>query len=454
MKSKRATKLGEGAPAGSKFGNATEVKAGSNWKSLKKTLAAENPSAATKPTASLRATKHIPAGPPAKTSTEKWGGTALAKAGDPTGNGKAVATTSASGASTSSRPWFADDLKAEDLALATSITRDITARSMHWEGIMDPALKRQIILEGPVKDAIQMKKKEASYIAVDCEMVGVGPKGSESHLARVSLVDFHGNLVLDRYVRPMEKVTDYRTWVSGIRPRHLRDAPPFSEVQAEVARLIKGKVLVGHAIQNDLKALMLSHPHALIRDTAAYQGLRDIAQSKMPSLRKLAKLVLGIDIQVKGQPHSSVEDARATMAVFRTQKVKWDESLRGRKGRSGSGTAVVDHDATSAVTDANADAGAGGSAIQRMAGKFASRIWQPPSPSTSAASEDPKWGRAAMTGAAGTKRKVEAGASGGGGGGGGGGGVKRVKTVMPQASGPAKPRPKVAAKSDWWKDDF
>lgn len=38
-------------------------------------------------------------------------------------------------------------------------------------------------------------------------------------------------------------------------------------VQKEVADIIKGRILVGHAIRNDLKVLFLSHPHRLIRDT-------------------------------------------------------------------------------------------------------------------------------------------------------------------------------------------
>ncbi len=177
-------------------------------------------------------------------------------------------------------------------------------------------------------DANPAKKEPGNYLAIDCEMVGVGEKGCESVLARVSIVNFHGATIMDRFVRPQEKVTDYRTWVSGVRPKDLKNAPSFSEVQGEVANLIKGKVLVGHAIQNDLKALLLSHPKPLVRDTATFQPLRDLAKTKYPSLKKLAKLVLGIDIQLEGDSHSSVEDARATMAIFRSQKSKWDESLR------------------------------------------------------------------------------------------------------------------------------
>lgn len=61
------------------------------------------------------------------------------------------------------------------------------------------------------------------YVAIDCEMVGVGEGGIASALARVSLVNYHGAVLLDTYVKPMERVTDYRTFVSGIEPKHLKD---------------------------------------------------------------------------------------------------------------------------------------------------------------------------------------------------------------------------------------
>jgi RNA exonuclease 4 len=45
---------------------------------------------------------------------------------------------------------------------------------------------------------------------MDCEMVGVGPEGSKSIIARVCVVNNDGNVLLDTHVRPKEKVTDYR----------------------------------------------------------------------------------------------------------------------------------------------------------------------------------------------------------------------------------------------------
>ncbi|KXJ95650.1 hypothetical protein Micbo1qcDRAFT_157665, partial [Microdochium bolleyi] len=73
------------------------------------------------------------------------------------------------------------------------------------------------------------------YIGLDCEMVGIGPDGYDHALARVSVVDFHGKQVYDSFVRPREKVTDWRTNITGITPKHVRTAREFDEVQGVIA---------------------------------------------------------------------------------------------------------------------------------------------------------------------------------------------------------------------------
>ncbi|SPO21478.1 related to REX4 - strong similarity to X.laevis XPMC2 protein [Ustilago trichophora] len=305
--------------------------AGSNWKALKKTL---NSDASTSSSSS--------------TTTSSPSGRRKASTSSQLKNKRTITSVTAVSDSEGSRtsspaptslPWFAEDISPQDLELVRQSASDKMSRSGEWEGIMDAKLKKKVILGGLPSDANPSKKEPGNYLAIDCEMVGVGEKGCESVLARVSIVNFHGATIMDRFVRPQKKVTDYRTWVSGVRPKDLKNAPSFHEVQGEVANLIKGKVLVGHAIQNDLKALLLSHPKPLVRDTSTFQPLRDLAKTKYPSLKKLAKLVLGIDIQMEGESHSSVEDARATMAIFRSQKSKWDEVLRGKGGHHGGGGA-------------------------------------------------------------------------------------------------------------------
>lgn len=161
------------------------------------------------------------------------------------------------------------------------------------------------------------------YIALDCEMVGVGIEGKESILARVSIVNSHGDCLYDKYVAPKEKVVDYRTEVSGISPTHLKNAVDFSVIQKDVSDLLKDRILVGHAVQNDLKVLMMSHPKKYTRDTSRYKPFHKILKTKRPALKRLAKEILQQEIQVGS--HNSVVDARITMQLFKKYKKAWEK---------------------------------------------------------------------------------------------------------------------------------
>ncbi len=137
-------------------------------------------------------------------------------------------------------------------------------------------------------------------------------------------------MILDEYVLPQERVTDFRTAVSGITPKILKEKGiPFKEVQKKVADIIKDKILVGHALKNDLHALMLDHPGKLLRDTSRYKPLKNPKTKKPQSLKNLAKQYLNKDIQ-SGE-HSSVEDAQCAMEIYKLHKAEWEQSVYKRE---------------------------------------------------------------------------------------------------------------------------
>lgn len=72
------------------------------------------------------------------------------------------------------------------------------------------------------------------YVALDCEMVGTGPKGHCSELARCSIVSYDGDVIYDKFIKPVNPVTDLRTRWSGVRWQDLHNATPFKQAQAEV----------------------------------------------------------------------------------------------------------------------------------------------------------------------------------------------------------------------------
>jgi RNA exonuclease 4 len=191
----------------------------------------------------------------------------------------------------------------------------------------------------PIHDMTEME--QARYVAMDCEMVGVGEDGMRSALARVTIVNWNAEIVYDTFVRPTEKVTDYRTFVSGITAADLDDtdetdartAPLVSleTCRAEVMALIQDKTLIGHALKNDLAVLKIQHPWQFTRDTAKYEPfMKQRFDDGILWPRKLKELVwehLQANIQLPGRPHSALEDAVAALQLYQCVRVKWEKVM-------------------------------------------------------------------------------------------------------------------------------
>ena len=59
----------------------------------------------------------------------------------------------------------------------------------------------------PPGKKIEKDPSITKYIAMDCEMVGCGADGKRSVLARVSLVNYFGDVLYDKHVKVVERVT-------------------------------------------------------------------------------------------------------------------------------------------------------------------------------------------------------------------------------------------------------
>jgi RNA exonuclease 4 len=178
--------------------------------------------------------------------------------------------------------------------------------------------------------------KNDLYFALDCEMVGIGPDGFDSAVARVTVINWEHKIVLDSFVKVPAQVTDYRTHVSGIRPQDIEGdaAISFEQARGAVERILRGKILIGHGLENDLCALGLTHPWCDVRDTARYapymkQVVGDDKLLLRPrKLRDLAWEKLGKQIQDDSKPHCPVEDAAAALDLYKEVRAHWEEGLR------------------------------------------------------------------------------------------------------------------------------
>lgn len=201
--------------------------------------------------------------------------------------------------------------------------------------------------------------EQAQFLAMDCEMVGVGPDGLRSALARVVLMDWNGQVVLDQYVRPSEPVTDYRTYVSGITAAHLQPndndndnsnsglkaVVDLETCRQQVLQVLQyndisdggsgsGKIVVGHALKNDFMVLGIRYPWYLIRDTAKWEPFMKTRTNHPDDTvlwpRKLQELChdkLQRDIQQPGQAHCPKEDALAALDLYKLVRNKWEKAM-------------------------------------------------------------------------------------------------------------------------------
>jgi RNA exonuclease 4 len=177
------------------------------------------------------------------------------------------------------------------------------------------------------------------YIAMDCEMVGVGYKGKKSSVARVTLVGWNGETIFDEFVKQSTEVVDYRTFVSGITEVDLEGVElTLEECRAQVQKILEGKVLVGHALKNDMNVLSITHPWYMTRDTAKYEPFMQVRFNDgilwPRKLKELTKNKLSRDIQVYGKPHCSYEDALAALDLFKKHMKKWEKVMEYKFNKS------------------------------------------------------------------------------------------------------------------------
>jgi len=175
-----------------------------------------------------------------------------------------------------------------------------------------PALEEGGVSPAPPPGYISTQPRPTNrhaLVALDCEMCETAA-GFE--VTRVSLVDGGGEVLLDELVLPDTPIIEYHTRYSGITEVMLRGVTTrLADVQALLlTHLAADTLLVGHGLENDLKALRIVHS-SIIDTSVLFPHPRGLPSRT--ALRRLAATFLKKAIQ--GGEHDSVEDARVALAL-------------------------------------------------------------------------------------------------------------------------------------------
>lgn len=164
---------------------------------------------------------------------------------------------------------------------------------------------------------------KAGIYAIDCEMCFT-TQGRD--IVRASLLGVDNEIKYDVLIKPKFPILDYCTRFSGITEEKLASVTTtLKDVQKFLLKLLNDKtILVGHSLENDLKALKLIHYNVV--DTSIMFPHKEGFPVKC-ALRTLCTRYLGQAIQTGEQGHDSLEDARASLELV-LYKVKEDAKVR------------------------------------------------------------------------------------------------------------------------------
>ncbi|CCJ30887.1 unnamed protein product [Pneumocystis jirovecii] len=172
-------------------------------------------------------------------------------------------------------------------------------------------------LAAEIKFVASQAPMQSSFLdaaVLDCEMIYT-TGGME--LARITIYDICENLLIDKLIKPKNKIIDFNTRWSGIKSLDNAELSlsDLHNILFTDLKLCSSTILIGHGLENDLIAIRLVHKRII--DTALlFQDEKGLQRKH--SLKYLAKKYLKREIQTNiTGGHDSKEDAKATLDLVR-----------------------------------------------------------------------------------------------------------------------------------------
>ena len=181
-----------------------------------------------------------------------------------------------------------------------------------WVDTHVPSLESATIPDSEIQQGSMTAGHDV--LTMDCEMIIT--EGGQSELARVSLVRWDGEVVLDEFVKPERPVIDYLTRFSGITKEILDPVTQtLADIQQKLLSILTPRtILIGHSLNSDLNALKITHPF-IVDTTIIFPHPR--GPPLKCSLKWLTQKYLGKEIQKGQNGHDSIEDAVAVLDLVK-----------------------------------------------------------------------------------------------------------------------------------------
>mmetsp|Transcript_31861 Transcript_31861/g.77391 ORF Transcript_31861/g.77391 Transcript_31861/m.77391 type:complete len:1190 (-) Transcript_31861:931-4500(-) len=202
--------------------------------------------------------------------------------------------------------------------------------------------------------------KRDLYFSLHCDMVAVSaPSSSPSQQktnvctpGRVTLINWDNEVVLDTFVEIDVPVVDF--YDTGITPSDVvpqqevengknRAVVPLSSVQTMLELRLRGKILIGHGLAEDLSALGIDHPLSDRRDCGTYESfgyeeMDGVSMTNVWTPKTLDELSVehlnNRTLPAPGQPLRAVQCCVTALELYKKYRKEWEESLAAKARES------------------------------------------------------------------------------------------------------------------------
>jgi DNA polymerase-3 subunit epsilon len=162
--------------------------------------------------------------------------------------------------------------------------------------------------------------RDEEFVVVDVETTGGSPDRGD-RVTEVAAVRVSGGRIQETYaslVNPQRRIPSMIVSLTGITDSMVRDAPLFSAVASEVARMVEGQVFVAHNAAFDWRFVTAEMERATGTKPAGRQLCTvRLARKLLPQLpsRSLDGLATYFGLEIEAR-HRALDDAVATAEVL------------------------------------------------------------------------------------------------------------------------------------------